>query len=61
MKYVVVMAIMMAVLSGCTKQAWYEGMRTGHANECGRLEGEAREKCLKNNDMSYEKYEELRK
>ena len=51
----------MAVFGGCTKQAWYEGMKAGHASDCNRLEGEAREKCLKNSDMSYDQYENSRK
>ncbi len=61
MRYILVMALIVTAVCGCTKQAWYEGAKTGHANDCNRLDGEAREKCLKNIDMSYDEYEKLRK
>ena len=33
--------------SGCSSQAWYEGLRTRAANECAQLPGSAYEDCMR--------------
>ena len=47
--------------AGCSKRAWYDGLQTGHSYDCGKLEGEAKEKCLKQSGMSYDQYNEIKK
>ncbi len=37
----------LANISGCSSQAWYEGLRTRAANECAQLPGSAYEDCMR--------------
>ena len=52
---------LLLLTAGCSKRAWYDGFQSGHRHECGKLEGEAKEKCLQKGNMSYDRYEEYRK
>ncbi|MCD8554643.1 hypothetical protein [Seleniivibrio sp.] len=62
MKTTVFLIITLSILTaGCSKRAWYDGLQTGHNYECGKLEGEAKEKCLKQSNMSYDQYNEIKK
>ncbi|WP_303850016.1 hypothetical protein [Seleniivibrio woodruffii] len=57
----ILLAALLLLTAGCSKRAWYDGMQTGHNYDCGKLEGEAREKCLRQGNMSYDQYKELQK
>ena len=61
MKRLIFIVMVLALLGGCTKRAWYEGFQAGQRHQCNRLEGESREKCLQNTDMSYEEYKKTMK
>lgn len=61
MKKVIILLMLLTLLGGCTKRAWYDGFQAGQKHQCGKLEGESREKCLQNADMSYEEYKKNRK
>ena len=49
------------LISGCSTQAWYEGMRTGAENECDRQPPGALEQCQSRlNKKTYDDYEKER-
>jgi len=53
--------LLMLGSSGCSTQAWFEGMRTRAANECAQLPGSAYEDCMRRIPThSYEDYERQR-
>ena len=55
------LAVTILALSGCSTKAWYEGMRTGAANQCRALPPGETERCLAGlNPMSYETYTQRR-
>ena len=55
------LAIIMPAVLGCTKQAWYEGVKQGAENECRIQPPSAMESCLERlNKRSYEQYEKER-
>jgi hypothetical protein len=55
------LVIVVAALLGCTKQAWYEGVKQGAENECRIQPQSAMESCLERlNKRSYEDYEKAR-
>lgn len=57
----VAIVLAIAVLSGCTTRAWYEGMRMGAENDCRRQPSGEQERCLSQvNRMSYDEYERRR-
>lgn len=61
MKRLIFIVMIIALLGGCTKRAWYEGFQAGQNHQCSRLDGESREKCLKSmSNMSYEEYNRYR-
>ena len=53
--------IVVGSLLGCTKQAWYEGVKQGAETECRHQPQSAMESCLERLDKrSYEQYEKAR-
>lgn len=58
---ILLLAALLLLTAGCSKRAWYDGLQTGHNYDCGQLEGEAKEKCLQQGNMSYDQYKELQK
>ena len=49
------------VLTGCSTQAWYEGLKLSAQNECRRQPSGDIESCLARvNTMSYDDYERRR-
>jgi hypothetical protein len=53
--------VVITVLFGCTKQAWYEGVKQGAENECRYQPQSAMESCLERlNKRTYEDYEKER-
>jgi hypothetical protein len=55
------LVIVIAALLGCTKQAWYEGVKQGAENECRYQPQSAMESCLERlNKRSYQDYEQER-
>ena len=49
------------LLTGCSTQAWYEGMRRGAENECNRQAPGAAEQCRDRiNKEKYDAYEKER-
>jgi hypothetical protein len=49
------------LLSACTTQNWYEGVKSGALGNCNTQPGQARQDCLDRlNKQSYEKYEKER-
>jgi len=57
---VVIYLFVIIVFSGCSKQAWYEGMKMQQQNQCGQMQGVEKEKCLRGVEKSYEQYKEER-
>jgi hypothetical protein len=56
-----VCAMAVLVLTGCSTQAWYEGMKLSAQNECRRQPSGDLESCLARvNTMSYDEYERRR-
>ena len=53
--------LLLPLLSACTVQAWYEGMRASARQQCGQLAPGAYEDCMNNvNSQSYDSYEQER-
>jgi len=61
MKAVVLLLAALLLITGCSKRAWYDGLQTGHNYDCGKLDGEAKEKCLQQGNMSYDQYKGMQK
>ncbi len=61
-KLIYCFAILMAVsVQACTQQAWYEGVKQSHRNECNKEPPSAREECLKaTTSDSYDEYQRKR-
>ncbi len=54
-------SLLLLLLSACTQQAWYEGMKVGAENDCNKQPPGAREDCLNRlNRQSYDRYEKER-
>ena len=55
-------AVLMALeITGCTQQAWYEGVKQSQRNECYKAPPAAREECLKALDSeTYDEYQRKR-
>jgi hypothetical protein len=59
-KLTLLMAIM-AIVSACTTQAWYEGAKQGAENQCRQQPPSEMERCLENmNKKTYDEYEKER-
>lgn len=50
-----------SAVAGCSRRAWYEGVRMSGAGECRNLTGTQREECLRDAEMSYEEYTRKRR
>jgi hypothetical protein len=48
------------ILTGCTKQAVYEGVQQNQRNECFKLPETERERCLNETSREYEDYKRQR-
>ena len=49
------------LMSGCSTQAWYEGMKQGAVNNCEKQAPGARDECLNRvNTKPYDAYEKER-
>lgn len=54
-------ACLVALLSACSHQAWYEGFKVGAGNDCNKQPPGAREDCLRRvNQQPYDSYEKER-
>jgi hypothetical protein len=60
-RLILLLTAILILVSGCSKRAWYDGFQSGHNYDCGKLEGEARDKCVEQGKMSYDQYEKLQK
>ena len=55
------LAVASVLLSACTTQAWYQGIKTGAENECLNQPPGAAEQCMERlNKKSYEEYQRER-
>jgi hypothetical protein len=55
------LAFSMIVISACTAQAWYEGVKQGAENTCRSQPPSESERCLENlNKKTYDEYEKER-
>ena len=41
---------------GCSREAWYEGLRQGRIHECQKLPDTAQQECLQETNQSYHTY-----
>lgn len=56
-----VLALVAALIGGCTTQAWYEGMKQSAVNNCDKQPPGARDECLSRvNQKPYDDYEKER-
>ena len=53
--FFVLLLILLATQS-CTSSNWYEGFRQGRINECNKLSDADRENCLRDTEVSYDRY-----
>jgi len=52
---------LLALLSACSHQAWYEGFKVAAVNDCNKQPPGEREECLRRaNHQSYDSYEKER-
>jgi hypothetical protein len=57
----ILFSIVMIIMSGCTSQAWYEGVKEGANNNCRNQPPSEVNRCLdKLNNKTYEEYEKER-
>lgn len=55
------LVLLIATISGCTTQAWYEGIKQGAENNCRKQPSSESERCLESlNKKTYETYEKER-
>jgi hypothetical protein len=53
--------LFMTTITGCTTQAWYEGVKKNAENNCRSQPSSESERCLeKLNNKTYEEYEKER-
>jgi hypothetical protein len=58
---ITLMSTLIVEISGCTKQAWYEGLKQGAENECRHQPPGEIDRCLERvYKKSYEEYEKER-
>lgn len=57
----ILFSIVMIIMSGCTSQAWYEGVKESANNNCRNQPPSEVNRCLdKLNNKTYEEYEKER-
>ncbi|WP_026836446.1 hypothetical protein [Limisalsivibrio acetivorans] len=56
MKTLILVMACVLFVCGCTKRAWYDGMRDSQSFQCSRYDGEQRDRCLEGSGMSYDEY-----
>lgn len=57
----ILFSIVMIIMSGCTAQAWYDGLKEGANNNCRNQPPSEVNRCLdKLNNKTYEEYEKER-
>ena len=47
---------LLLLAQSCTGSNWYEGFRQGRINECNKLSDTDRENCLRDTEVSYDRY-----
>lgn len=53
--------LLSVLLTGCSTQAWYQGIQQSAAMDCNRQPADARERCLARiNKESYDDYRKAR-
>lgn len=48
--------LILLTTQSCTCSNWYEGFRQGQINECNKLSDVDRENCLRDTEVSYDRY-----
>jgi len=58
---IVIMFLAVSVMSSCSNQQVYEGIKQNRKNSCERLQGTQKEECLQLYDKPYEPYKRHRR
>jgi len=53
---IIIIIWFLLLTQSCTCSNWYEGFRQGRINECNKLSDADRENCLRDTEVSYDRY-----
>ena len=53
-------ALLISILGGCTRQAWFQGFVEGQVYQCNKLPGPERVDCLDSINRDYQRYQDER-